>query len=528
MIKIRQVKIEVLEDTKEKQIASILKILHIKRNELLSFEIVKKSIDARDKDNIYFVYEFLVSVKNQELVLKKNKSKDVLLYINQDFKVKNCGKEKLLNKIVVVGMGPAGLFATYLLSLKGYRPLLIERGKMVSERIKDVEEFWKTGKLNTDSNIEYGEGGAGTFSDGKLNTLVKDKRHIGKFILETFVKHGAPEEILYTQNPHIGTDNLRKIVKSMRLEILKLGGEIRYQTKLTNIVVKNNKLEEIEVNNNELIPCNNLILAIGHSAIDTLEMLYNKKIEMQAKPFAVGLRIMHSQDMINKNQYRKYANILPPASYKLTYTTKKGRGVYSFCMCPGGYVVNASSEPLHLVINGMSNYKRDSKTSNSAIIVTVSKKDFGEGVFAGLSFQRKLEREAYNLACGKIPVQLLEDFRNNKETLKLGKVKLALKGNYEFKNLRSFLPDFITESLLEALVDFDKKIPGFGRYDSVLAGVETRTSSSVRIVRDLNYESNIKGIFPTGEGSGYSGGITTSAIDGILVAEELISRYRAC
>ncbi len=525
MIKIRQVKILVTEDSEEKHYLKISKLLHIKKEDILKIEIKKKSIDARDKE-IYFIYEFDVLVKNENPVLKENKSKDILLSSDTKFVCKKSGEKELKDRIIIVGMGPSGLFAAYLLACKGYKPLIIERGKKVSERIKDVEYFWKTGILNEESNVAFGEGGAGTFSDGKLNTLIKDKRQIGKYVFDILHENGANKEILYIQNPHIGTDNLRNILKNMREKILAMGAEIRYETKLTNIIVKNKQLEKIEVNNNELIPCSNLILAIGHSARDTLEMLLNHEVTMVSKPFAVGIRVMHSQDMINRNQYHKYADLLPNASYKLTYTTKEKRGVYSFCMCPGGYVVNSSCEKNHLVINGMSNYKRDTATANSAIVVTVNSKDYGEGVLAGVEFQRELEHKAYLLSNGKIPLQLWKDFKENKKSTKLGNIKAITKGDYELANLREFLPEFLVKSLLETMPEFDKKIPGFAANDTILAAIESRTSSGIKILRDENFEANIKGIFPTGEGAGYAGGITTSAIDGIKVAEEIISRYK--
>ena len=396
----------------------------------------------------------------------------------------------------------------------------------MEERIKTVDKFFETNELNELSNVQFGEGGAGTFSDGKLNTLVKDKVFRGKKVFEIFIENGAPEEIMYLQKPHIGTDILRKVIINMRNKIISMGGEFLYNTKLTDLVIKDKKLVEIELNNKDRIKCNNLVLAIGHSARDTFYMLNKHKLEMMSKPFAVGFRIEHPQDMINKSQYGENYKYLPPASYKLTYQTSTGRGVYSFCMCPGGFVVNASSEKNRLVVNGMSNYKRDEKNSNSAIVVTINNKDFGEELFAGVEYQRKLEEKAYNIGKGFIPIQLYRDYIENKETTKLGEIIPNTKGSYTFSNLNDIFSKEINDSIKEAMSNFGKKIKGFDREDAVFLGVESRTSSPIIIKRNEKLESNILGIYPCGEGAGYAGGITTAAIDGIKVAEELIKKYQ--
>ena len=332
---------------------------------------------------------------------------------------------------------------------------------------------------------------------------------------------------MYENKPHIGTDILRKVIKNMREKLISMGGEFHYNTKLTKINTKNNSLVSIEVNNNEIIPCENLILAIGHSARDTFEMLLNEGINMTAKPFAVGIRIEHPQQMIDECQYgKKYAPILPPSSYKLTYTTTKNRGVYSFCMCPGGYVVNASSEPNRLAINGMSNYKRDTKNANSALVVTVSPNDFGNNPLSGIEFQRHLEELAYKYGKSKIPLQLYKDYKENRETTSLGEVTPITKGDYTMTNLNKLFPEYINESLKEAIEYFDTKIKGYARSDALLLGVESRTSSPIKIERDEQNISNIKGIYPCGEGAGYAGGITTAAMDGIKVAERIALLYK--
>ena len=521
MIKVRQIKIEVEHDNKDYLLDKIIKKLNTKKENIIDYKISKKSIDAR-RNEIYYVYEVIVNLKNEN---KINLSKDIIYYKEKEYKLPPSGDIFLKERPIIVGSGPAGLFSAYILVSAGYKPIIIERGKNIELRTKDVEEFWESGVLDENSNVQFGEGGAGTFSDGKLNTLIKDKDNLKKKVLEIFVLNGAPKEILYLQNPHIGTDNLRIVVKNIRENILKMGGEIRYQTKLTNLIIENQKLIAIEVNDKERIPCKNLILAIGHSARDTFRMLIKNNLEIVSKPFAVGVRVMHQASLINENQYGKFKDILPPASYKLTYNTKNGRGVYSFCMCPGGYVIDSSSEKERLVVNGMSNYKRDTNTSNSAIIVTVTNKDFGNDVDSGIKFQRELEEKAYKLADGKIPIQLWQDFLDNKKSTKLGRVEAITKGDYEFANLREILPNFITQSLIEAMPNFAKKIEGFNNPDVVLAGIETRTSSPIRIVRDLNFESNIKGIYPCGEGAGSAGGITSSAIDGMKIAKYLIEKY---
>ena len=347
-----------------------------------------------------------------------------------------------------------------------------------------------------------------------------------KKVFEVFVECGASPEILYTHNPHIGTDVLRNIVINLRNKIINNGGEFVYNSCLTNININNNKITSVEINNKDIIETDILVLAIGHSARDTFEMLYKLNLNMESKPFAIGLRVQHPQELINKNQYgEKYYNNMPPASYKLTYQSSNGRGVYSFCMCPGGYVVNASSEKGRLAINGMSYHNRGSENANSAIVVTISPSDYGPNPLDGIVFQRNLEEKNYKLGNGKIPIQLLKDFHNSVENSNLGNIKPIFKGDYTCSDLNKLLPVEVSKSLKEAFIDFDKKIKGFNRDDAILAGIESRTSSPVRITRDEYFESNIKGIYPCGEGAGYAGGITTSAMDGLKVAESLIQKY---
>ena len=411
-----------------------------------------------------------------------------------------------------------------MLSINGYNPIIIERGEKIEERVKTVDIFFKEGILNKNSNVQFGEGGAGTFSDGKLNTLVKDIRM--KKVFEIFKEFGAPNEILYENKPHIGTDILRKVIINMRNKMIEYGCEFRYNSTLTNLIIENNKINGIIINDNEEIKCDNLILALGHSARDTFKMLYKNGINMTSKPFSIGIRIQHNQEKINQAMYGKYSKYLPPASYKLTYKAKDNRGVYSFCMCPGGYVVNSSSEYGNIVINGMSNYKRDTNNSNSALIVTVDEKDYGTNLFDGMNFQEMLEKKAYEIGKGKIPTQNYIDFKNNKQSIKL-LLEPVFKGDYTLSNINDIFPKYICDDLIEAIEYFNTKIKGYNNDDSIISAVESRTSSPVRILRDENYMTNIKGIYPIGEGAGYSGGITTSAMDGIRCFEKIISIYKA-
>lgn len=523
MIRMRQVKLPIYENDLIKKISKLLKI---NSKEIRSLKIIKKSLDARDKNNLMFVYEVDIDVNNEESILKKNKSKDLFIAPNEEY-VFPIDKATSTKRPIIIGAGPAGLYCAYLLAEHGYKPLIIERGEQIEERIKTVEEFWNNSIFNKNSNIQFGEGGAGTFSDGKLNTSVKDRENRIKKVLEIFVENGAPKEILYEAKPHIGTDILRDAIKNMRNKIISLGGEFKFNTTLTNIIINNNKLKQIEINNNELLDCEILVLAIGHSARDTFKMLYDNKFEMSTKSFAIGVRIEHPQKMINKSQYGvEESKYLTPASYKLTHTTSKGRGVYSFCMCPGGYVVNASSEEKRLVVNGMSNYKRESTNANSALVVTVTPKDFGDNPLDGIEYQRMLEEKAYELGNGNIPVQKYIDYKENKTTTNLDEVTPCIKGKYTFTNLNDLFPEYINESLKEAIEVFGTKIEGYNRSDAILSGVESRTSSPVRIIRNDSLESSIEGVYPCGEGAGYAGGITTAAVDGIKVAEKIALKLK--
>lgn len=512
----------------------IEKKLKIKQSDIKEFTVLKKSVDARKKEQIFFIYQVDFFTDNEKRVLSRYKKNDVTIKSekkeNYTAKCEVAAKKDTSEKIVIAGFGPAGLFAAYELALSGYKPLVIERGLDVDSRKKSVEHFWKTGELDTESNVSFGEGGAGTFSDGKLNTMVKDKFGYNRRVLETFVKFGAPAEILYLQKPHIGTDKLADVVKNMRLEIERLGGEVRFGVRLDSLNIKNTgngdskKLESINVTDRflgkaEVIECDRLILAIGHSARDTFLSLNESGVMMQPKSFAIGVRVEHSQEMIGRNQYGELYKALPTADYKLTHQTKDGRGVYSFCMCPGGYVVNASSEKGMLAVNGMSDYLRDGINANSAIVVTVGVEDFeGTDALAGMRFQRKWEKKAFDAAGGKIPVQLFGDFKKNVVSKEFGNVRPQTKGETAFANVREILPGEVADSIEEGITAFEKKINGYSRDDTLLLGIESRTSSPVKIVRDDTMQSNIKGLYPCGEGAGYAGGITSAAMDGIKTA----------
>lgn len=527
MITINQIKLPINHDNKELE-------LHIKRalrvNNILSYKITKQSIDARDKGNLLYIYSVSVEVENEKQVMQHINNNDIMLTKTVVYDYIPSGTQSLAQSPVIVGTGPAGLFCGLMLAKAGYQPILIEQGLDVDNRAKVVDAFFESNTLSTTCNIQFGEGGAGTFSDGKLNTLVKDKYGRNKKVLEVFVEHGAPKEILYVNKPHIGTDLLINIIKNIREHIIELGGEVHFNTKLTGIEYSNDKLSGIVVASagiEKTIATNVVVLAIGHSARDTFTMLKNK-LDMEAKAFAVGLRIEHPREMINESQYGKSqdAALLPTASYKLAGKGKNGRNVYTFCMCPGGFIVNASSEEGKLAVNGMSNHDRMGDNSNSAIIVNVTPEDFSsDDVLAGMEFQRALEKKAYIAGKGYVPIQTFGDYCKDIATTKLGDIKPNIKGKFTLTNLRDCLPSYVNNAIIDGVLAFDRKIKGFSRKDAILAGVETRTSSPVRILRDEYFESNIAGIYPCGEGAGYAGGITSAAMDGIKVYEAIASKY---
>ena len=528
MLKVREIKVKYQNDNEENLRSAIIKKLRLAKTEEFEYKIAKKSIDARKKPDIYCVYEVMCKLDETiETKLLKLYDKDIVLGKENTYDFQPRGTEKIKEPIIVVGSGPAGLFASLNLVRHGYPVIIVERGCEIAKRVQIVEKFWQDNKLNPECNIQFGEGGAGTFSDGKLNTLVNDKEGRYKFVMATFASFGASNEITYVNKPHIGTDVLRTVIVNMRQEIERLGGRFLFETKLTDINIKDGKVESVILNNKEELSCSSTILAIGHSARDTFYMLNDKGIHMENKPFAVGMRIMHPQSLIDRNQYGLLDKRLPAASYKLTYKASNGKGVYSFCMCPGGYVVNASSEEKRLCVNGMSYSKRDSGVANSAIIVTVDESDYGNNLFDGVKFQRNLEEKAYFLGNGLIPIEAYGDYKNNRNPINLGKLSPKIKGGYHLANLNELLPANLGKSLKEGIENFGLKIKGFNDDEALLCGIEARTSSPVRIIRNEEYEANIQGIYPSGEGAGYAGGITSAAIDGLKVSEAIMNKYKA-
>lgn len=517
MIRINNIKMPItsnIEDLRNK----CLKML--KTTDLVSFEILKKSVDARDKNKINFIYTVNVEIKNEvNIILSKDVSK--IERINFDFSESN---KIFRHRPIIVGTGPAGLFTALGLVKSGIECLLIEQGKCVEERKKDIDNFFNNGILNLDSNVQFGEGGAGTFSDGKLTTGINDERI--RYVLETFVEFGAPKEILFSSKPHIGTDILINVIKNMRNFLISNGCEIRFNTKLTDLIIENSEIIGVIVNENEKILTDHLILAIGHSARKTYEMLYNNNVRLEQKNFAMGVRIEHKQSMIQENQYGKYADFLDPTDYKLVTHLDNNHSVYTFCVCPGGYVVAASSEEGHLAINGMSEYKRDNENINGALLVSVSTNDFGsDHPLAGMYLQRKIEYDAFILGGSNYnaPCQRVEDFLNSRKSICIGSIKPSYKPSITLCNLHDCLPNFMTESLKKALFEFDRKIKGFAFNDALLTAVESRSSAPVRIVRNEDFESiSINKLYPIGEGAGYAGGIMSSAIDGIKCAIKIL------
>ncbi len=525
MIRVQGIKVPI-DGTEEMLKKKVAKSLAIPKDVILEMEIVKRSLDARKKDQIHYVYVVDVTVPEETAILAKcSRMKHTtaakspkLAYAFPE------GTVVLEKRPVVVGFGPAGLFAGLLLAQMGLSPIILERGKDVEARKEAVDLFWKTGKLDTENNVQFGEGGAGTFSDGKLTTRIKDPRC--RKVLEEFVSAGAPKEILFDAKPHIGTDLLRGVVKHMREEIIRLGGEVRFSAKMVDFTVENGSVSGVVLADGETIPTDDVILAVGHSARDTFTMLYEKQVAMEPKPFAMGVRVEHPQEMVDAVQYGACSCQLPAADYRLTHTTEKGRGVYTFCMCPGGYVVAAASEEGRLAVNGMSHHARDGANANSALLVQVFPEDFlDKHVLGGMYFQRDLEEKAFTLGGGNYtaPVETIGHF--------LGKQgECAVTPTYapatKEVSMEEIFPEFMIEAMKEALPAMGKRLKGFDGADGILTAVESRSSSPVRIVRGMEGESiSHKGLYPTGEGAGYAGGIVSAAVDGIAAAEKVFLRY---
>ncbi len=523
MLKIDQIKLSVYDD--EAKIKDMLaKKLRVNASQIKEYSILKKSVDARKKPEVFYVYSIIASLSAEDekrILSKVKKDNNINPYKPIVYTIPTL--TKATSRPIIIGAGPAGLFAAYIMALNHMNPLVLERGKMVEDRTKDILKFWETGVLDTSSNVQFGEGGAGTFSDGKLNTLVNDKMGRNKFVLETFVKFGAPANILYDYKPHIGTDILKIVIENMRKEIISLGGEFKFNTRVDDFVIEDNKIKGV-ICQDKTYESEIVVLAIGHSARDTFEKLYNKGIHMEAKDFAVGFRIEHPQEMISMSMYDKAFTKLEPAPYKLATNLENGRGVYSFCMCPGGFVVNSSSEENRLVVNGMSYSKRDSKNANSAIVVSVGEREFDKtNPLSGIAYQRHIEEMAFKAGMGKIPQQLYGDYKAKKLSTSYGAFTSETKGNTAFGMLSEIFSQDIYNSFIDAMGTFGSKIKGFDREDAILSGVESRTSSPVRINRNELFQANVSGLYPCGEGAGYAGGITSAAMDGIKVAQAVIS-----
>lgn len=547
MIRINNIKVKI--GYKEQDILQRIKqLLHVK--DIKHWRIARRSIDSRDKNNIKYVISVevaLQSVDYEKVVLKKVHNNNIMLteyrkyefpyHFSDQFLMKQEEASRNFYRPIIIGAGPAGYFAALKLAEAGYRPILFERGRDVDARSEDVEAFWQEGIFTPSSNVSFGEGGAGTFSDGKLNTGIKDKTGRITDVLENFCRFGAEENILYDAKPHVGTDVLKCVMKNMRHAVTDAGGDIYFSSFVSDLSMHTasdgiyglpvykvtvQHSDGSERGRTEEYYSYTVILAIGHSARDTFQMLYDRGFQMEQKPFAVGLRIEHKRTEINRARYgeSEAALKLPAADYKLTHHAENGRAVFSFCMCPGGYVVNASGEEGCMVVNGMSYSKRDAENSNSAIVCSVTPADYpGPLPMDAVEFQRELEQKFYAAGGGRIPVQTYGDFKAGRKTEKFGEITPCMKGKFTMSNLKECLPEFVSDAIIEGIEAFERQIEGFSRADAVLSGIESRTSSPIRILRNEHFMSNYPGIIPCGEGAGYAGGITSAAVDGMKAAE---------
>jgi len=513
---------------------AILQRLKISAQDLIRFNIFKRSYDARKNVALAFIYTVDLSVKDEEKLLKQF-SHDIHIRPSPDMSYHFVAKasqvkSESFERPVVIGFGPCGIFAALVLAQMGFKPIVLERGKPVRERTQDTWGLWRKNVLNPESNVQFGEGGAGTFSDGKLWSQIKDPKFYGRKVIAEFIKAGAPEEICYVAKPHIGTFRLVGVVERMRQEIIELGGEIRFSQKVIGFDIQNDQITGVKIEGHPDLSANHVVLALGHSARDTFEILHAAGVYMEAKPFSVGFRIEHPQSLIDKARLGPHAGneLIGAADYKLVHHAKNGRAVYSFCMCPGGTVVAATSEPNRVVTNGMSQYSRNERNANAGIVVGITPDDYPGGPLAGIDFQRALESKAYDLGGSnyEAPGQLVGDFLAGKASTEFGSVIPSYKPGVHLTDLADALPPYAIEAIREAIPAFEKQIKGFSMKDAVLTGIETRTSSPLRITRGSNFQSlNIKGLYPAGEGAGYAGGILSAGVDGIKVAEAVALDY---